>query len=157
MKKNMFILAIVVLLSLLFKTFVYCQSISINENTNYKIYDDKGKKINAKIFKIDKNIENQTIKNEFIICFLDYDPIFRVHINLDGELIGTPEYGNRNFQIKDNILTIFNENLYYKNGLLYHPFLKGIDLDYNFYPDKLVFNSFGKIEDKSKYYTVKFP
>ena len=69
MKKNMFILAIAVLLLFLFKTFVYCQSISINENTSYKIYDDKGIKINAKIFKIDKNFENKTIKSEFIICF----------------------------------------------------------------------------------------
>lgn len=156
MKKNMFILVIVVLLLFLFKTFVYCQNISLKENTSFKIYDDKGKKVNAKIFKVDKNFENEIIKNEFIICFLDYDSIFRVHINLDGELIGTPEYGNRNYQFKDSILTIFNENMYYKNGLLYHPFLKGIDLDYNFYPNKLVFNSFGKIADKSKYYTIEF-
>jgi hypothetical protein len=115
------------------------------------------KKVNAKIFLVTKNFNNETIKNEFIVCFLDYNPVFRIHINLDGKLIGTPEYGNSNYQLKNNILTIYNDQINYENGLIFHPFLKDIDLKYNFYSNRIVFNSFEKIKDKSKYYIIEIP
>lgn len=157
MKTKIFIALILILVFFLFKNLIFAQTISLDENSEYEIFDDEGKRVNAKIYQVTKNFKNEILNDEFIICFLDYEPIHRVHINFKAKLIGTPEYGDKNYKLKNNKLIIFNENLFYKNGLLYHSYLNGIDLDYKFYQDSLVFNSLGFLNDKSKYYTVKIP
>ncbi|WP_314058065.1 hypothetical protein [Empedobacter brevis] len=82
----------------------------------YKVVNEKNEIIPCKLYK-------EKDEMLYIIIFDDYYKR-RLHINLEKNLIGFPEYGYKNYRVTDGgkTLYLFKENLFYNDGVLFHPF-----------------------------------
>lgn len=100
----------------LLQQYYFPKAYSYEQLETYKVINEKNEIIPCKIYK-------EKDEMFYIIIFDDYDKR-RLHIHLEKHLIGFPEFGYKNYKVTNGgkKLYLFEENLFYNNGVLFHPF-----------------------------------
>ena len=120
---------------------------------NFIVLNQKGIKINCQTFlKKSTNVSNDEV---LVIIFNECNPKLRIHIDFKNKLIGFPEFGNKNYRLENNSIKLYKENIFYKDGSLYHPFFNKIDLNYYFLNNYVKFETMGSLKKYGKYIIVK--